>query len=158
MAQVGVLALVLPGSDPTLVAPLVHLEQLVGVDPHPMARLAALGGDDVTTRLRLSRADQKRLMTIRDHCTSLLGAKAIGHIAGAKAGLGAILLRAAMANTPPTQASVDAVAEGARTEFPIKASDLPDFTGKALGERLAALKQDWLASDLAKSKNALLGA
>lgn len=158
MAQTGVLNAILPGADPVLVAPLVHLEQIADVAPDPMARLAALGGEDVAARLRLSRVDQRRLEAIRDHSTSPLGAKAIGHLVGMQAGFGAILLRAAMANAVLDATSIDKVRAGAGTEFPVKASDLPDLEGKALGERLAALKVDWLASDLAKSKNDLLGA
>ncbi|MFL4469353.1 CCA tRNA nucleotidyltransferase [Tateyamaria armeniaca] len=158
MAQTGVLSSILPGADPTFVAPVVHLEQSVGADPDPMTRLAALGGEDAVNRLRLSRSDQKCLEQVRAQSTSLLGARAIGHVAGVRAGVGAILLRAALSNTAVSVSSVDAVTEGAKKEFPIKASDLPNLQGKALGDRLAALKQDWLASDLAKSKNALLGA
>lgn len=158
MAQTGVLNAILPGADPVLVAPLVHLEQIADVAPDPMARLAALGGEDVAARLRLSRVDQRRLEAIRDHSISPLGAKAIGHLVGKQAGFGAILLRAAMANAVLDAESIDKVRAGAGTEFPVKASDLPDLEGKALGERLAALKVDWLASDLAKSKNDLLGA
>ncbi|WP_299728333.1 CCA tRNA nucleotidyltransferase [uncultured Tateyamaria sp.] len=158
MAQTGVLSAILPGADPTLVAPLVHLEQGVGAAADPVTRLAALGGEDVADRLRLSRADQKRLASIRDHSTSALGAKAIGHMAGKGAGFGAILLRAVMANTVLDVSEISEVAEGAQAEFPIKASDLPDLQGKALGDRLAALKSEWLASNLEKSKNALLGA
>ena len=158
MAQTGVLNAILPGADPVLVAPLVHLEQIADVAPDPMARLAALGGEDVAARLRLSRVDQRRLEAIRDHSTSPLGAKAIGHLVGKQAGFGAILLRAAMANAVLDAESIDKVRAGAGIEFPVKASDLPDLEGKALGERLAALKVDWLASDLAKSKNDLLGA
>ena len=158
MAQTGVLNAILPGADPVLVAPLVHLEQIADVAPDPMARLAALGGEDVAARLRLSRVDQRRLEAIRDHSTSPLGAKAIGHLVGKQAGFGAILLRAAMANAVLDAESIDKVRAGAGIEFPVKASDLPDLEGRALGERLAALKVDWLASDLAKSKNDLLGA
>ncbi len=156
MAQTGVLGQVLPGADATLVAPLVHLEQLAGVGPDPMARLAALGGEDVVARLRLSRSEQKRLQSIRMQSVSALGAKAIGHVAGEQAGLGAILLRAAMANSPLEPTAVSAVKEGAATAFPIKASDLSHLQGKALGDTLSSLRADWLASDLTKTKSQLL--
>ena len=156
MVQAGVLGHVLPGADATLISPLVHLEQLAGVEPDPMARLAALGGEDVATRLRLSRSEQKRLKRIRMHSGSVLGPKAIGHVAGEQAGFGAILLRAAMANTPVESSVLSAVKEGATTTFPIKAGDLSPLEGKALGDALSALKEDWLASDLTKTKNQLL--
>ena len=156
MAQTGVLARVLPGADPTFVGPLVHIETLVDAAPDPMARLAALGGQDVEARFRLSRADQKHLLMIRTQSASLLGAKAVGHLAGVKAGMGALLLRAAMSNSVPGPTVTADLVEGAGTKFPIKASDLPEFEGKALGARLSALKSAWLDSDLAKTKNALL--
>ena len=156
MTQTGVLGRVLPGADATLIAPLVHIESLVGAGPEPMTRLAALGGEDVVTRLRLSRSQKKLLESIRSHSVSAFGAKAVGHIAGEQAGLGAILLRAAMANTLPESSAISAVKDGAVTAFPIKASDLSTLEGKALGDALSALKQDWLASDLTKTKNQLL--
>ena len=158
MAKTGVLGCVLPGADVTLVAPLVHLEHSSGIGPDPMARLAALGGEDVAQRLRLSRSDQKRLESIRTHSAGFYAPKATGYVAGEQAGLGAILLRSAMANTVLDAATVSAVKEGATTVFPIKASDLPHLKGKALGAALAALKAEWLASDLTKTKRQLLSA
>ena len=156
MAQTGVLASVLSGADPMFVAPLIHIESVADVAPDPMARLAALGGDDVARRLRLSRADQKRLTLIRDQSVSAHGPKAIGYLAGPQAGTGAMLLRAAMSNTVLDRDVIASVNAGSNTKFPIKASDLPELQGQALGARLAALKSDWLASELAKSKNDLL--
>ena len=156
MAQTGVLAHVLPGADPRLVAPLVHLEETLGISPDPMARLAALGGDDVVKRLRLSRADQKRLGMICTHSVSALGSKAIGYSAGMRAGTGAVLLRAAMSDTPADPAWIVEISEGSKAVFPIRANDLPHLQGKTLGEGLAILKSEWLASNLAKSKNELL--
>ncbi|MEO9683430.1 MAG: CCA tRNA nucleotidyltransferase [Tateyamaria sp.] len=157
MTRTGVLSCILPGADPTLIAPIVHLEGLIGALPDPMTRLAALGGIDAPKRLRLSRADQKRLEAIQDQSLSMLSPTAIGYLAGQQAGIGAVLLRGAMANTPLDHGIIAQVMTGVRSEFPIKASDLPNLQGKTLGDRLKALKQDWLASDLAKSKNDLLG-
>lgn len=157
MAQTGVLARILPAADPTFVAPLVHLEGVVGSAPNPMARLAALGGMDVEARLRLSRAQQKQLALIRDHSMSMMGAKAVGYLAGEQAGLGAMLLRAAMANTMPATDVAADVALGAAASFPVQASDLAPLQGKALGAALSEKKAEWLASDLAKSKAQLLG-
>lgn len=157
MAQTGVLARVLPGSDPTLLGPVVHVGQMLGTPPDALARLAALGGQDVATRLRLSRAQSAQLDRIREHSVSTHSPKALGFLVGAASATGAILLRAAMANAVPDPQSISHVSEGAAAQFPIKASDLPDLQGRALGEKLAALKADWLASDLRKSKNELLG-
>ncbi|MEM6372081.1 MAG: CCA tRNA nucleotidyltransferase [Pseudomonadota bacterium] len=157
MAQTGVLATVLPGADPTLVAPLVRIEQDAAVAPDPMTRLAALGGEHTVTRLRLSRAKHRRFDLIRTYAVSPFGARAVGHLLGQAAGIGALALRAAMANQMLPPDTAKDVAHGATTDFPVKASDLPKLQGKALGDKLADLKQQWLGSNLSKSKNTLLG-
>lgn len=156
MAQTGVLGRVLPGADATFIGPMVHAEGILTANIDPMARLAALGGESPARRLRLSRAQQKRLDLIRDHGPSALRPRAVGYLCGAQAGIGAILLRAAIFNTVPDPAVATVIDEGARAAFPVKASDLPGLEGPALGKRLATLKSDWLASDLTKTKNELL--
>lgn len=156
MDQTGVLVRLLPGAVPDFLAPIVHLEGLVQATPDPLIRLAALGGVDVSNRLRLSRKDSRIFDSIREHCASPLGAQALGHVAGKQAGLGAALLRSAMANQPLDPADATAVMQGAETPFPISAKDLPDLSGPALGDVLKVLKADWLASNLTKSKNDLL--
>ncbi|WP_299608419.1 CCA tRNA nucleotidyltransferase [uncultured Tateyamaria sp.] len=156
MQQTGVLPTVLPGTDPTFVGPLVHLEQKTGALIDPMARLAALGGMDIQERLRLSRRDQKHLESIRQLSVSTDSAKALGHIGGLEAGNAAVLLRAAYANAPIDRSDLGAVSEGASADFPISAKDLPHLSGVDLGVELKRLKQLWLASDLTKSKQDLL--
>jgi tRNA nucleotidyltransferase/poly(A) polymerase len=158
MDQTGVLQRILPGASITFIGPFVHLEQVLGVAPDAVARLAALGGVDAADRLRLSRKDQKTLAAIQDHSMSQLGPEALGHVAGVVAGMGSILLRAAMQAQPLLADTKERVEQGARAVFPVSASDLPQLSGPALGRRLAALKQDWLASDLTKSAKDLLGA
>ncbi|WP_299650745.1 CCA tRNA nucleotidyltransferase [uncultured Tateyamaria sp.] len=156
MQQTGVLPTVLPGTDPTFVGPLVHLEKMTGAQIDPMARLAALGGMDIPDRLRLSRRDQKHLESIRQLSVSTDSAKALGHIGGLEAGTAAVLLRAAYANAPIDRSDLCAVSEGASADFPISAKDLAHLSGVDLGIELKRLKQLWLASDLTKSKQDLL--
>ncbi|GGX39989.1 poly(A) polymerase [Tateyamaria omphalii] len=156
MRQTGVLARILPGSDPTFVGPLVHLEQLVKAPIDPIARLVALGGSEVQERLRLSRRNQRHLDSIRALSTMTGSAKVVGHIGGLDAGRGAFLLRSAYGNASVTPAQIDDIATGAGTVFPISASDLPHLSGPALGAELKALKRVWLDSDLSKSKHDLL--
>ncbi|WP_299139764.1 CCA tRNA nucleotidyltransferase [uncultured Tateyamaria sp.] len=158
MEQTGVLGHILPGATSTLVGPLVHLEGLSGATIDPVNRLAAMGGDDVAARLRLSRKMQRQLDSTLENSTSMLGVHALGHAAGAEAGIGALLLRSAMANRVLEPGDVDAVLQGAGTEFPVKSQDIPGLSGAALGARLKALKQLWLASDLTLTKKALLTA
>ena len=157
MEQTGVLQRILPGATTLFVGPLVHLEDAAEIPPDPISRLAALGGEDVATRLRLSRKDQKRLNLIREHSVGGLPAKALGYEAGEQAGLGALLLRNAMANTPLSRSDALDVIEGATAKIPFHAKDLPGLTGAELGARLKVLKTAWLASNLTKTKNDLLG-
>ncbi len=72
LAATGGLSHVLPGADPRMLAPLVHLESEAGVAPDPLRRLAALGGEAPVRDLRLSRAEAKRLAAIAAATASAL--------------------------------------------------------------------------------------
>lgn len=156
MAQTGALSVVLPGADPLLLGPLVHLETQEGVAPDPMARLAALGGHDTGDRLRLSKRQKTRLADIRTMAGTDRGPAAIGQLVGAEAARAAMLLRAALAQTPLPASWLAEVDRGAASVFPVAATDLPDLSGPPLGQRLTELRQMWLASDLTLSKADLL--
>ena len=147
MAQAGVLARVLPGSDPRALAPLVHLEG--DLPPRWQRRLAALGGQEVEERLRLSRADVAVLAALRDAVGRGWSPAALGWKLGAEGGRDAVLLRAALLESPlPTDWQTD-VARGAASVMPVTAIDLmPDLQGAALGARLKEIEARWLASDL----------
>ena len=154
MAAAGVLAHVLPGADPRALAPLVHLEGRLGVPPEPIRRLAALGGDGVPDRLRLSRADARDL-------AALLGAVGMapaqaGYRLGPARGLDAVLLTGALTNAEIGAAAPDEVARGAEARFPVVAADLAPLTGRALGARLKELEARWVASDFTLTREALL--
>ena len=155
MARTGVLAALLPGADDRLLGPVVHLGGSVPLDP--ITRLAALGGQDVAERLRLSRKQDKQLEATLTLAGTTRGLRALGHIGGTEAAQGAAILRAAISGTPLPDGWKDDISEGAQATFPVSAADLPDLQGPALGTRLKALKQDWLASDLSLTKAALLG-
>lgn len=158
MEQIGVLQRVLPGAMTTLIGPFVHLEMIMDAAPNPIGRLAALGGQDVVERLRLSRNQQKTLGMIQENSVSALGPKALGYLSGASAGLGAVLLRAAMAGQPLPSDTKRLFDAGSCAMFPVSAKDFPEIHGPALGQRLKALKTLWLASELTISKEDLLRA
>jgi poly(A) polymerase len=147
MAQAGVLARVLPGSDARALAPLVHLEG--DLPPRWQRRLAALGGQEVEERLRLSRADAAVLAALRDAVGRGWSPAALGWKLGAEGGRDAVFLRAALLESPlPTDWQTD-VARGAASVMPVTAIDLmPDLQGAALGARLKEIEARWLASDL----------
>lgn len=157
MAQAGVLAHVLPGADPRSLPVLVHLD-----GDHPprwLRRLAVLGGENASARLRLSRAEAGDLDRLRQTCGSALSPVALGWKLGAELGADAILAHAALLEHPPAPGWQAEVARGAAAKFPVTAADLmPGLTGPALGKRLAALEQRWLDSDLSLDKAALLDA
>ncbi|WP_223421827.1 CCA tRNA nucleotidyltransferase [Tateyamaria pelophila] len=158
MERIGVLQRVLPGATTTVFGPIVHLEASIGAAPDPIVRLAALGGQDAAERLRLSRQQQKTLKAIQENSTSVMGPKALGYMSGIAAALGAMSLRAAMAAQPLPEDTLGLIAEGSRAVCPVSARDFPDLKGPELGQRLKALKASWLASELTKSKEDLLGA
>jgi poly(A) polymerase len=155
MAQAGVLARVLPGSDTRALAPLVHLES--GQPPRWQRRLAALGGQEVEERLRLSRADAAVLAALRDAVGRGWSSAALGWKLGAEGGRDAVLLRAALLESPlPTDWQTD-VARGAASVVPVTAIDLmPDLQGAALGARLKEIEARWLASDLRLTRSDFL--
>jgi len=147
MAQAGVLARVLPGSDPRALAPLVHLEG--DMPPRWQRRLAALGGQEVEERLRLSRADAVALAALRDAVGRGWSPAALGWKLGAEGGRDAVLLRAALLESPLPQGWQAEVARGVGSVMPVTAADLmPGLQGAALGARLKEIEARWLASDL----------
>ena len=147
MAQAGVLTRVLPGSDPRALAPLVHLEG--DLPPRWQRRLAALGGQEVEERLRLSRADAAVLAALRDAVGRGWSPAALGWKLGAEGGRDAVLLRAALLESPLPQGWYAEVARGVGSAMPVTAADLmPGLQGAALGARLKEIESRWLASDL----------
>lgn len=158
MRQAGVLLQILPGADDRWLAPLVHMETLLGLPPDPIRRLAVLGGQDMPRGLRLSKAQASALAVLTDGMSGTQSPEALGYLHGAETALGIVALRSALFETPPALDTATQVQVGVDAVFPIVSADLtPDFQGKALGDRLKALKHDWIMSGFTKSKDDLLG-
>ena len=155
MAQAGILATLLPGTDPRALAPLVHLEQ--GEPIRWLRRMAALGGPDPTDALRLSRHESRDLAHLRAAAEGMQSPAVLGHSLGTALAIDALLLRAALLEQPIPATARDEVARGCATPFPITAADLPALSGPALGQELKRLKSLWLASDLRLTRSQLLG-
>lgn len=137
MERVGVLARVLPGANSVTLAPLVEAERAAGRAPDALARLAAMGGEAVAERLRLSRKDA----AVLEHINEALGESdaAAAYYHGERVAWAAALIRG--------QADAFAIARGASATFPIRAADLMDrFEGPALGAKLKDLESRWVAS------------
>ena len=155
MQASGVLAHVLPGAEMRALAPLVHLE--AGLAPDAIRRLAVLGGEDPAERLRLPRADARRLDLLRGLIGSMAGAAELGFVHGAGLARDALLVRAAVLEQPLPQGWEEAIAEGAGATFPVKAADLmPALAGPALGARMADLQARWIASGFTLGRDELL--
>lgn len=155
MAATGILPHVLPGADPAALAPLVHLE--AGLPADPVRRLAVLGGTDPAERLRLSKPEARRLERLREGALSGAGPAVLGYRLGARDGLDAVLIQAALTGMPPAETSRNRVEFGAAQRFPVQAADLmPALQGAALGARLKELEARWIASGFALDRAALL--
>jgi poly(A) polymerase len=154
MAQAGVLRQILPGAEPRALAPLVHLEG--GLPPRWQRRLAVLGGQDRDARLRLSNPEKRQMAALDQALSSIDSPAVLGWRIGAEGGADAILARAALMGAPTPEGWQAEVARGAAAEFPVKAADLPDLSGAALGRRLKELEQEWCSSGLRLDKAQLL--
>ncbi|WP_407493902.1 CCA tRNA nucleotidyltransferase [Pseudooceanicola sp. MF1-13] len=154
MRQTGVLGHILPGADDKMLALLVHLEGEVA--PDPIRRLASLGGQNVASALRLSKADARRLDLLRDEMGQMTRPAELGYRHGMQTGLDVMLLRAAMFEQPITAHNMQWLETGARAKFPVQAVDLiPDFEGPALGARLKELEDRWISSGFTLTREQL---
>ena len=143
MAISGVLLRLLPGVDPAPLAPLVHLEQSLGRSAQWHTRLAAINSNDVSKRLRLSKADTMKIIRI--------------YKIGANRAIEALMLREVLMEQRVTQTAIDAVHFATLQVFPIKAKDvMPAYQGREIGKRLKHLEEVWIKSTFAMSKADLL--
>jgi len=159
MASAGILMRCLPGADASWLAPLVHVEQETGCAPDWLTRLASIGGEDPTDRLRLSKTEDRALQAIRTAVEDLSPLQQTAYWHGAKAAISAAYLRAVMSGTVPTD-DVSSVAEqGAAKQFPLSAKHLMDAGWQAGPELGAALKRaecDWVDSSFSLDRAALI--
>jgi poly(A) polymerase/tRNA nucleotidyltransferase (CCA-adding enzyme) len=157
MQRTGVLAAILPGAEVQFLAPSVHLEASLSANPDPVLRLAALGGEDVASRLRLSRQDCRLLEAMTEATFGSDPLQEIAYRQGERVAKASLVLRNAVANMPVQDGQLDAIHRGNSAVFPLSAADLmPEFSGKALGLKLKALEKAWIASDFALDHEALM--
>ncbi|ANB33184.1 poly(A) polymerase [Rhodovulum sulfidophilum] len=157
MAATGVLARTLPGADPRVLPVLIHFEAALALAPDPIRRLAALGGEDVAGRLRLSKAEARRLGRIVEGAAAGEGPAVLAYRVGPEVARDAALLRAASLGLDLPEGLGAEIARGAQARFPVAAADLmPRFSGPALGQMLKRLEADWIASDFRLDRAALI--
>ncbi len=155
MRQIGVLGQILPGSDDRALAPLIHLEAANAADS--IRRLAALGGEDLLTGLRLSKQDARKLQNLREAATGTMSAAELAYRFDAEVARSAALLRAALLEQPVSPDLETDLARGAAAVFPIVAADLmPELSGAALGAALKQLEKSWISSGFCLTKAELL--
>lgn len=157
MRQAGVLAHVLPRANDRALAPLVHLEEMHGISPDPVRRLAALGGKSPVEALRLSRKDARRLEVLHDGAAGTQTPEALGYFHGSEMARDIVLLRAALFEMPVPRDAFAAAELGANAVFPVSAQDLmPTLEGPALGKALKTLEEAWISSGFTLDRQALL--
>jgi len=154
MAHTGVLARVLPGADPRFIAPLIEIE--AGVPVRWQRRLAALGGNNVAQRWRLSKADARALENIRA-AMRMASMSEAGYRLGVVAATDALLVQCASLGTMADPAVLAAIKQAAEARFPLKAADLIGRipAGPALGAELKRLEAVWVSSGFSLGKPAL---
>lgn len=156
MAASGVLARVLPSADPAPLAPLAHLEAQGGHPPSWRRRLAALGPAAAwVAPLRLARADARALEATAAALASGEGPAAAAYRFGGEAARDAALILAASLGAAPPAALEAELARGAAATPPLRAADLPERTGAALGAALKRAEAAWIASDFTLDPAAL---
>jgi poly(A) polymerase len=155
MASVGVLAHILPGADPRFLAPLIHAE--AGTHPDPVRRLAAIGGVDGATRLRLTRVQSRQLDRLVEASTADMGPAEMGYRFGEPTAIDSMLLRSAMFGVPFDQADIERIQFGALQKLPVGSGDLmPEYEGKELGKRLKEIEKIWIESGFKLTRGDLL--
>ena len=156
MGRCGALIHVLPGAGAASLPVLVHVEQVAGMTPDPIRRLAILGGEDVADRLRLSRSETARLERLTAAMAKEEPPHLLGHRLGIVEAMDVLALKSALSGREIDPAKADQARFGAAQVFAVSAADLPDLQDAALGLRLRALRAAWVASGFSLSKTALL--
>lgn len=157
MRQTGCLPRILPGSDDRLLGPVVHLGASIGAPIDPIVRLAALGGEDVADRLRLSRADARHLNDITQAAYGPQPLAEVAYRKGSDVARAASMIRAALAQMPVNATDLEAITTATKAEFPVTAADLmPEYQGPALGEKLAKLEARWIESGFTLTREDLV--
>ncbi|MBW4706740.1 CCA tRNA nucleotidyltransferase [Roseobacter sp. YSTF-M11] len=157
MQHTGLLQRVLPGSDITLLGPVVHNQKALGLRPDWRVRLAALGGEGAKARLRMSSKDAKVMELLQSVLGNMMPIPEVAYRYGETIAAGALVLGSALASQPVVTDDLDPIKKAAVARFPIKAQDLmPALSGKALGDRLGYLERRWIASQFRLTREELM--
>ncbi|SMY07170.1 CCA tRNA nucleotidyltransferase [Flavimaricola marinus] len=157
MRSCGALLRILPGAGTGLLTVLIHVERTAALAPDWLRRLAALGVDDATDALRLSRAESRQFEILRNGLQGTETPGELGYRRGGKLAVDILALRAAASERTLVHTVVAEALAGAEKSCPVTAKDLmPTLSGKALGDRLKQVESRWIASGFTLTKEALL--
>ncbi len=157
MEASGILTRILPGATGVALAPLVHHEEASDINPNWIRRLACLGGQDHKECLRLSKAENKRLLLYLAQFGEGSTPAELAYRHGAEAAYDIALLRAASLAGPLPEDLGATVEYAAKQVFPIRARDFGDeIKGPAISARLNELETRWISSGFTLSKQQLL--
>lgn len=144
MAELGVLAVILPEADPAGLAKLVEMERAQGVAPDPIRRLAALLPADnalaekVASLFRLSAAQKKRLATAAARTEAEIDARALAYRLGREQALDRLLL---------SGQDISPVRHWEIPQFPLKGGQIVAAgvqAGPAVARTLQAVEARWI--------------
>ncbi len=159
MQQVGVLPRILPGASLQLVGPVIHLADGLRLRPDWLLRLAALGGADLSARLRLSSKETRALDLVAEALGKMMPIRELAYRQGYETALRVMLLRAALEGHPCDPAALAPLKQAAEARLPVSAKDfMPALSGKALGDHLANLEARWIASEFRLTREELMTA
>ncbi|WP_425071478.1 CCA tRNA nucleotidyltransferase [Sagittula sp. S175] len=155
MARTGVLTHVLPGVTEAPLGPLLMHETALSLPPDPLRRLAVIGFHDGAS-LRLSKAQQRQLELYQSLISGPQTPREIAYRHGETIAKDTLALRAASFGAPLDTSPLPHLRTAATAQFPVKARDLPDLHGPAIGAALKRLETQWIASGFTLDKSALL--
>ena len=157
MEHSGVLMQILPCSNTRALGPLLFLEENLGLTGDWMRRLICLGGENQVENLRLSKAERKRIVAFYKAVDHGAECAETAYRFGRDTTLDMVLVTAAASESHPAGHLMEQIKKGCAAKFPIKAVDLPSsLTGKAIGDLLNRLENDWINSGFSKTKTTLL--
>lgn len=157
MESSGVLDHVLHGANPMYLNDLIELEEIAGLEPDAMLRLAVIGGEDLAENLKLSRAHVKMLQRLIGEAAGKRDPAELGYRNGVDVASKILLLRISLHGQRELIARLDDVAIGAGAAMPVKAKDLlPECKGVLLGRALREIERNWIESGFSLSRKELL--
>lgn len=154
MRDIGIWNDIMPGTDPDELARYLVWEEENSVPPDLITRMALSGCEDPVQTLRMTkslREDVRKTITASDEHDQAVAS----FMNGAHNARRSVNIR--FFRGEDVQHDHEArIVFGAKAEFPVRASDLPDLSGPALGSELKRMRAEWLQSGLSRTKEELL--